>query len=58
MNLYKVVIKFGKWVHKANNLYCYDRIYTNKGKPTIFCIRYFRHVGYEPHEEYEFEFEF
>lgn len=56
MNIYKVVIKFGKWVHRANNLYCYDRIYTNKGKPTIFCIRYFRHVGYVPSEEGVYEF--
>lgn len=56
MNIYKVVINFGKWCHKAGKLYCYDRIYTSNGKPTIFCIRYFRHVGHKPRNVDEFYF--
>lgn len=51
MNVYKVTIRFGTWTHKATNIYCYDRVFNNKGKPTIFVIKYFRHVGYNPVED-------
>ena len=43
-----LVIKFGKWVSKSTSLFVYDRIITNKGKETPFCVMRFRHVGNYP----------
>lgn len=54
MNVYRVVIRFGTWVHKAGRIYCYDRIFSNSGKPTILCVKYYRHIGYVPQDEYDF----
>ena len=40
-----LVIRFGRWSHKATDMYLYDRIYRAGYKPTIFCIKRFRYVG-------------
>ena len=45
-----VVIRFGNWIHKATNLFVYDRVITNKGNLTPLCVRKFRHVGVFPCE--------
>lgn len=41
-------IKFGSWCHKVGNLFIYDRVYTNSGKPTPIVVVRFRHVGAPP----------
>lgn len=43
-----LILKLGKWCHKAGYLFCYDRIYTNTGKWTPLCLMRFRHVGEQP----------
>ena len=43
-----VVIRFGKWISKATNLFVYERVITNKGKLTPLCVKKFRHVGRYP----------
>lgn len=48
-----IIIKLGTWCHKAGNLFCYDRVYTNTGKPTPIVIMRFRHVGVPPWDEEE-----
>ena len=45
MNKVWVVIRFGKWCHKATPMYLYDRVYKNGGKWTPFCLKSFRYVG-------------
>lgn len=42
------IIYFGLWCHKAGNLFTYDRVYLNNGKPTPIVIVHFRHVGEPP----------
>lgn len=37
-----LIIKFGKWNHKAGRVFCYDRIYRQGYKWTPFCILRFR----------------
>ena len=46
-----LVIRFGKWCHKSGNIFCYDRVYTNRGGRTPFCVIKFRHVG-QPHKPF------
>ena len=43
-----ILIRFGLWCSKADNLFVYDRVYTNKGKPTPIVVVHFRHVGAPP----------
>lgn len=45
MNKVWVVIRFGKWCHKATSMYLYDRVYKNGYKWTPFCLKSFRYVG-------------
>ena len=45
MNKVWVVIRLGKWRHKATSMYLYDRVYKNGGKWTPFCLKSFRYVG-------------
>lgn len=40
-----VVIRRGKWCHKATGLFLYDRIYRHGEKWTPLCIKSFRFVG-------------
>lgn len=41
-------IRFGTWCYAADNLFVYERVYTNKGRPTPIVIVHFRHVGAPP----------
>lgn len=43
-----ILLNFGKWLHKAGNVFIYDRIITNRGKELPFIIARFRHVGKYP----------
>ena len=40
-----VVIRLGKWKHKATGMFLYDRVYRHGDKWTPFCIKKFRYVG-------------
>ena len=40
-----VVIKLGKWRHKANSMFVYDRVYRNGYEWTPFCLMRFRYVS-------------
>lgn len=40
-----LVIRFGKWNHKATSMFIYTRIFRNGCKWTPFCIKKFRYVG-------------
>ena len=40
-----VVIRFGKWNHKATPMFTYTRIFRNGCEWTPFCIKRFRYVG-------------
>ena len=40
-----VVIRLGKWSHKATAMFLYDRVYRYGDKWTPFCIKSFRFVG-------------
>lgn len=42
-----VVIRLGKWSHKATAMFLYDRIYRHGYKWTPFCIKSFRYVGFD-----------
>ena len=41
-------IRFGTWSYAADNLFVYERVFTNKGRPTPIVIVHFRHVGAPP----------
>ena len=45
MNKVWVVIRFGRWCHKATSMYLYDRVYKNGYKWTPFCLKSFRYIG-------------
>lgn len=45
MNKVWVVIRLGRWYHKATSMFLYDRVYKNGDKWTPFCLKYFRYVG-------------
>lgn len=40
-----IVIRFGKWCHKATSMYLYDRVFRNGCEWTPLCIKRFRYVG-------------
>ena len=40
-----IVIRFGKWSHKATPMFIYERIFRNGCEWTPFCIKKFRYVG-------------
>ena len=40
-----IVIRFGKWNHKATSMFTYTRIFKNGCEWTPFCIKKFRYVG-------------
>lgn len=40
-----LVIRFGKWNHKATSMFIYTRIYRSGYRWTPFCIKEFRYVG-------------
>lgn len=40
-----IVIRFGKWSHKATSMFTYTRIFRNGYKWTPLCIKKFRYVG-------------
>ena len=40
-----LVIRFGKWNHKATSMFIYTRIFRNGYEWTPFCIKKFRYVG-------------
>ena len=39
-----LVIRFGKWSHKATPMFTYSRIFRNGYEWTPFCIKRFRYV--------------
>jgi len=39
-----IVIRFGKWNHKATPMFVYDRVYRNGYEWTPLCIKQFRYV--------------
>ena len=40
-----LVIRFGKWNHKATSMFIYTRIFRSGCKWTPLCIKKFRYVG-------------
>lgn len=40
-----IVIRFGKWCHKATSMFLYDRVFRNGCEWTPLCIKRFRYVG-------------
>lgn len=48
-----LVIRFGKWSHKATSMFTYTRIFRNGCEWTPFCIKKFRYVNYCDREQYQ-----
>lgn len=45
MNKTWVVLRFGKWSHKATSMFVYTRVLKNGYKWTPICLKQFRYIA-------------